>query len=1306
MNNGVAVVGMAGRFPMAKNIGEFYLNLREGGNGVKPVSKQRRLDSTLPGKNYLPFGLLDDIDKFDFEFFGISQAEAELMDPNQRLMLEVVYEAIENAGYNFEDLSGSNTNVYYSCPEFVYHKLIEKGNAMAVTGNISALTAGRIARYFNLLGNALQIDTTCSSSLVSVHMACQELLRHQADYALVCGSNVVLFPPVLQDDLDIGIIAPDGKAKAFDSRADGSSGGEGFACVLLKRVEDAQRDRDTIHAVIKGSAVNQDANRSSFLTAPSKIAQSEVITFAWKNSAVHPETIAYVEAHGTGTKLGDPIEIDGLNLAFQAQTAQKHFCAVSSVKTNIGHTDRVAGLAGLIKTVLSLKHQELFPSLHFEEPNPHIDFENSAVYVNTKLKKWESSPLHPRRAGVSGFGLSGTNCHVILEEAIPAERAVETTEKTAEPLLFCVSAKSKESLQGNIRALYQYLGEPNALHPIDISFTLNQGRKHFPYRYAFAATDLAEIRQQLADGLAEGFTEERSFAYCPEKASELILLFSVDTVLADSQVEAWAGNYPAFAKAYRQCLEIADKAHVDGHDVQAFIHQYCFFKVLEDRGIGSENLLGIGLGEVLVEVLLEEITLEEGLQQASQYQESKPENLASRLRNYVNRDSARKKLLFAEMGEGILSRTLQEIHTAKDNYSISCLAFDQAEPVLALIQALYLEGFVHDWKKIYRNQPVQRISLPTYHFKKSRAWAKEQIDENKVNEWMYDITWAPQAVIPASQPIKGQVLLLVMDKYGLGEELVKQLEKDNTLIKLHLGYEYQQMGEREYRVGVDSEDDYKKLEKTLIQTGFIITGILGLNFYGGFPTHDTAGSIGVILKSGIYAQFHLLKAFSHYLSAKHFYVAFVTSHAHQVVEKEEVIPTRSLASVFLKALLVEYPLLKVGSIDVAFKTSQQELLAEDILLEIGLEDRLRFVAYRDRVRFVPSIHQLKASTDWLDKQASFIQPNGVYLITGGASGIGFETAQLIAAQESTQLIILGRSALPPKASWNELPAGLSEDTISRVHNLQSLEKLGATVEYYATDVASESEMEAVFKQIKQQHNRLTGIIHSAGVPGKWQPFSHVSFDDFKETLSAKMVGTVNLDQASQSLKPEFFLAYSSLNSVVPQKHTLAYAVANAFEDAFVLSKFNSPQRYLAIGWPGWYETGMSVAHGKVPMVDKNSPLKPLSTEDGLKALEYSYKINKPAIQVADIDLQAFAINPYFLIGQVTSTGNFVPAVKEAVEVTPELDDLDNDFTETEAKLAAIWRDVLKVKTIRLEDDFFDLGGHSLNGTQVMNRIEK
>jgi acyl transferase domain-containing protein len=505
---GLAIVGMAGRFPGAANIDEFWRNLRDGVETISRFTDEELRaagveESRLAAPNFVKAkGVLDGADLFDAAFFGFTPREAEIMDPQHRVFMECVWEALEHAGYDPKTCKGAvglfggeSMNTYLLFNLMSNRELLETVGLMqtSVQNRTDHLTM-RAAYELDLKGPALTVQTACSTSLVAVHMACQSLLNYECDLALAGGVSVTAPLKNGYTYMEGGIYSPDGHCRAFDERAQGTVEGNGVGVVAIKRLADALADGDTIHAVIRGSAVNNDGSLKVGYTAPSVEGQAKVILEAQAVSGVGAETISYVETHGTGTALGDPIEIEALTEAFRQGAGAHRFCAIGSVKTNIGHLDAAAGVAGLIKTVLALKRRELPPSLNFGRENPRIDFDASPFYVNAQLSEWKTSGAAPRRAGVSSFGIGGANAHVIVEEAPPA-----TTEATTEREwhLLPLSARTVSALDAATVNLREHLKENPALNVADVAHTLQNGRRAFNHRRVVICRDLPDASRAL-----------------------------------------------------------------------------------------------------------------------------------------------------------------------------------------------------------------------------------------------------------------------------------------------------------------------------------------------------------------------------------------------------------------------------------------------------------------------------------------------------------------------------------------------------------------------------------------------------------------------------------------------------------------------------------------------------------------------------------------------------------------------------------------------------------------------------------------
>ncbi|MGD8400282.1 MAG: SDR family NAD(P)-dependent oxidoreductase, partial [Bacillota bacterium] len=504
----IAIIGMSGRYPDASNLEQYWNNLAQGKNAIREIPDSRwdvnQYYDPRPyqkGKIYCKWlGLLEDIDQFDPLFFNIAPTEAELMDPQHRLFLQEGYKAFEDAGYNCKALSNQKCGVYMGIMSHEYGLILYRNRigGANTTGNSHAIGAARLPYFLNLKGPAIPIDTACSSSLVAIHLACRALLNREINMALAGGVSVYLTPEPYLGMCAAGMLSAAGQCKTFDNSADGFVPGEGAGTLLLKRLKDAEADRDLIHGVIIGSGINQDG-KTNGITAPSVNSQSELEREIYSQNRIHPESISYVEMHGTGTKLGDPIELEALATVFKERTDRKQYCAIGSVKSNIGHTSAAAGMASVQKVLLCMKHQKLVPTLNFQNPNEHFDFENSPFYVNTELKPWEVSSGNSRRAGVNSLGFSGTNAHLVIEEYHPKPNcgAMPRVINQDNPILFVLSAQSEPQLKTYAKSMKSFIESHAGLNLADMAYTLQMGREEFEYRLAFPANSKETLLNAL-----------------------------------------------------------------------------------------------------------------------------------------------------------------------------------------------------------------------------------------------------------------------------------------------------------------------------------------------------------------------------------------------------------------------------------------------------------------------------------------------------------------------------------------------------------------------------------------------------------------------------------------------------------------------------------------------------------------------------------------------------------------------------------------------------------------------------------------
>jgi acyl transferase domain-containing protein/acyl carrier protein len=642
----IAVIGMAGRFPGARNVPEYWENLCNGVETITFFSDDELAaagvdTATLRDPLYIKAaGMVDGIEWFDAEFFEISPREAEITDPQQRLFLECAWEALEDAGYD----PGRNSRVIgvyggAGCNSYMFNLLSNGADSVKAVGayqlrianNVDYLTT-RVSYKLNLRGPSVTVQTACSTSLVAVHLACQGLLNGDCDMALAGGVSLAPLQKRGYFYQEGGIASIDGKCRPFDAAASGTVGGSGAGIVVLKRLADALADADNIYAVIKGSAINNDGSAKVGYTAPSVDGQADLIKKTQILAQVGPETITYVEAHGTGTVLGDPIEFAALKEAFRAGTDKSGFCALGSVKSNIGHLDAAAGIAGLIKAVLAVKHGLVPPSLNCSEPNPQLDLPNSPFYINTALASWQGNGF-PRRAGVSSFGIGGTNAHVIVEESAQAE----TGPSSRAAHLLTLSARTEQALESATERLGKHLQWHPHLRLEDVAFTLQMGRRAFSHRRFVLCSGLGDAVEALRavdnprtwTGQADGSDRKVAFMFSGQGTQRLGMgreLYRIEPCFRSWVDRAAAALDSTSAselmallgqeKRREQWLREDQADWLDQTRVAQpvlFIVEYALVRWLMDLGVKPAAMIGHSLGEFVAACVAGVFTLEEGL---------------------------------------------------------------------------------------------------------------------------------------------------------------------------------------------------------------------------------------------------------------------------------------------------------------------------------------------------------------------------------------------------------------------------------------------------------------------------------------------------------------------------------------------------------------------------------------------------------------------------------------------------------------------------------------------------------------------
>lgn len=918
----IAIIGMGCRFPDADNPDDFWKNLIAEKESITFFNKDEIAENVpaefmVNDKNYIPAcGYLDKPDFFDGAFFEFSNKEALLLDPQIRLFLECSWAALEESGYAGK-VDKYRAGVFGTASDNLLWQMVTSSSVSnllseyylaSILNNKDFLST--IASYkLNLTGTSFNLSTACSSSLVAVHLACQSLLSGNVDLALA-GGGCIKFPfkqgYVHQDGM---ILSKDGHCRSFDLDASGTVGGNGGGVVLLKRLDQALEDNDYIYAVIKGSAVNNDGIRKIGFTAPSIDGQAEVITDAHYMAEIDPESIGYVEAHGSGTQIGDQIEIEALKKAFNS--TKKNYCAVGSVKTNIGHLDTAAGVAGLIKATLSLKNKKLIRSLNYKKPNQGINFAESPFYVNETTRDFVPVGNNPLRAGVSSFGISGTNAHLVLEER--PEGNIRAEEDDFQLVL--LSAKTENSLKG-IATNYKQYFEENDISFSDAAHTTRVGRKHFNLRRCVVSRTKADTIEQLDD--TDFISSYREIKYA-EKDKKIYLLFTSGGQFAADNTQEQS-KYAALLTEYTGAVcelitpenwEVLKQNIEQERDAVSVVVEVgdCsgFNTVFDDLIKQNDCIEYVYLAKELNEAFID----------------------SSFILNAVG--------LFWEHG---LEINWDKVFASKEYYVIPLptYVFDRTQFTLKLDNLGLLAG--NSGNSLNNTLEVKDTML-------------------------FERTWESVPLNAAAATIPGDTIVLFADDSKLTESLPETMGNwDRTIIEVAKGARFHQVSDRKYIIRDDNFEDYVQLlyllerENRKVVTYVHLFSLteepsIGLDSYQPTP----------ISNSHYYSLVHLARALGYIettnKNAKNLYI--ISNNLHAVGGNEEVIVDKAILMGPIRSIPVEFPLINLKSIDFDFIPGKinYERIARQIAGEIVRPDESRLIAYRGKKRYVEDYKQIE-----------------------------------------------------------------------------------------------------------------------------------------------------------------------------------------------------------------------------------------------------------------------------------------------------------------------------------------------------------
>jgi len=1221
---GIAIIGMSGRFPMAHDLETFWQNLERGKDCITEIPRDRwdyrKYQGAGDGKRegmYCKWGgFIEDADKFDAKFFNISPREARFMDPQERIFLEGVWSCIEDAGYTRETLADeaagdgrSAVGVFGGITLTDYQiyggEAWGRGEQIPVTSQIYALT-NRVSYYFNFRGPSLAVDTACSSSLFAVHLACECLRNGECTMALAGGVNLSLHPNKYLT-LCLGqFAASDGRCHAFSESGDGYVPGEGLGVVLLKPLKQAVRDKDHIYAVIRGTAVNHDGKTHGF-TVPNPTAQSEVITAALEKAGINPETINYVEAHGTGTALGDPIEITGLTDAYSNYTKRRQYCAIGSVKSNIGHLEAAAGIAQLIKVVLQLKHRTIVPTLlHSSRLNPYIDFPNTPFYVHTETSHWDPVTLvadspsekSSRRAGVSAFGVGGVNVHAIVEEYCPPDNVSNPPNSDSEEqdLIVPLSAKSERSLEAYVGKLADYIrlcldaGFCVELTLADLAYTIQVGREAMPVRLALVAGSLDSILEKLdfvqKFGLREAAKTGSGIFYCASQTR------TGRQTAPDGRKD---GAFSQTVGANHDVGEIArfwtEGATIDWRSVpgrangrRISLPTYVFEKERYwqfERGEPAASSVDPDPITPAVKVVKHQAQVKPPIAGRT------AEALTVYLREIVGellgfvppaRPSIEEGLFDMGIDSVQVGQLLSRVHSDLGVELYATVIFDYPS-----IQTL--ADYIAGKENSSGQERLERVT--------SRAGAgpTEALPSELLycaQEWI-DAPFQPHVGAQAPALPDGDFLLLETSEAGsvIRYALADRIQ-GRRVISVRPGYEFEEKGDDVFVVDPRAADHFCRLFQILQEQGCLPKNILHCWSDQRFSANSTV--LGVQLEKGPYSIFHLTQALMKLPCKDPVRLLYVVRSSGNAFNPIYSAIGGLVRTVHQENPNYDYKMVEVREFPESANHENTKEFANLLLRELALPgEQCREIRYNLGVR---QSCQLREIDRPVGAARTALRDKGVYLISGGAGGLGSIFAEYLARRMQARLVLSGRSALSPETEAL----------------LRRLESLGAEAMYVSADVGNRSDAERLVAAAKTRFGSISGVLHAAGLlRDAFIPKKTVS--EWHSVLKPKIYGGIYLDEATATESLDFFVLFSSLSSFLGSAGQSDYSYANSFLNHYAALREQWRRegkrsgKSAAIAWPLWKGGGMKIDRQMEKFLRETIGLDPLPENDGLQIFE-------------------------------------------------------------------------------------------------------
>uniref|UniRef100_A0A486XPY1 Malonyl CoA-acyl carrier protein transacylase n=1 Tax=Rheinheimera sp. BAL341 TaxID=1708203 RepID=A0A486XPY1_9GAMM len=1330
---------MAGQFPQSPDIKSFWKNICNGNELIKFYNKDELLthgltENQINAANFVPAAAtFDGIDEFDAAFFGIPPAEANLMDPQHRLLLQCAWSTLEDAGLVPGELeqpvglfAGISANSYL-LHDIIQNPDIKLDDLTVLLCNEKDFAISRIAYKLGLRGPVMAVQTACSTSLVSVHLACQSLLNGECDVALAGAASVQVNNRFGYKCSDDSIFTPDGHCRSFDEKGEGTLFGSGLGLVALKRLEDALEDNDQIYAIIKGTAINNDgANKVSY-TSPSSTGQSEVIQEALDVSGVTADQIGYVEAHGTATPIGDPIEFHALQKVFGKQTSKKHFCYLGAVKSNIGHLDTAAGIAGLIKTALVLQTGKIPPTLHYTTPNPKLNIQDSAFKINTELETWNASG--EKYAGVSSFGIGGTNAHAILQSPPTSEK--QNVLYSSSLQIFPLSASTETALTRMKANLWAHITQNSDIQDKDVAYTLQNARKNLAVREAIVAENRGELLEALARSM-ESLTKQQKIGFCfPEE-----LQFSADALTEMREA------FSEFNEEYENCISLLQETDVaslpnDSH-LRSFVIYMSLANSLIRLGVNPSAFYGRGAGLLVCGCLAGVFSISDGVLLARQRDLPSTEKhtidikLQTTTKPCFSAGSIQAlstpqltSLAFWEAIEPVADADtgLFEQLRNQHEYRFIELVLGRKEWCRTLCQC-WESGHDVIWPQNIVPKSAKSTSLPTYPFDKNRFWvakkdmsslhsdssSRTKATKRGIEKWCSVASWEPaESTTISLQADKHRVttVLVFNDELGVGQKLSEQIKQEvDKVLFVSAGNTFQELSDHHFIINPSQPAHYKKLFEVLKHRNSMPSNILHL--WGLSKSVNAFSLDSADMYLGFYSQLFLCQTLSQLGSQSSFTIKVCGNNTVDATPQDRLHPEKAVFQAPTRSVNYEQPNLYLQFIDIdideVIAAEQNTQFVRTLLLPDTQE---RMVAFR---RDLP--WKQKFSTVSVPQVRDYpltVKSNGVYLITGGLGQLGLNIAKSL-SRKAPKILLIGRSKFIHRDEWDSwLRNNPADNSVSqKIQAIKKMESNGAVVDVVSVDITNLEQLQKFADSTVSTLGPINGIIHAAGIISEKQ-VDQLDEVELQTVTAPKIIGTRNLYHVFDNTALEFFVSFSSLSAVTGGTGQLAYSVGNSFQDAFARKYAReSDSTHLSINWPTWKTDEHAALSEHLPQHLKEAYTAFLNNmitmDEGLdifqRLLNYSLA---PQILVSPIE-----ITEYMEVMRDVTAGKSGKSVVSSVShnASDSKSQVISSIEEMKVHIIQTWKAILGLDDLESDTNFFELGGDSLLAISIINKLNE